>query len=267
MPFTLAHPAAVFPLKRIKWLPLIPLIVGSMAPDLAEFLPQALLERMPLSHSRPGLVVLDLPFGLVLVGLLVALQIPLTAPLWEPHRSFIRAAVKRLTVASRWWLLTAAPAVFVGACTHLLWDSFTHRGHWVVRHFPFLQRPLTPDGEHIWEVFHVLQYLSSAFGLAVIAAWYVFELRKSGLVGTGRIWRKCLLGACVIASLGIGVLVFSAQPNHETFSNYLTFSIVLECAMGAFALLYLAAGLVISATQAFTPSAKQSIRTGVEGSG
>src|SRR4051812_21804529 len=137
MPFTLAHPAAVWPLKRFKWLPVIPLIVGSMVPDLAEFLPQALLDRMPHSHSKIGAVVFDLPYGLVLVALLVILQSPLTAALWEPHRSFIRATIRQLT-ASRWWLLRAAPAVFVGACTHLLWDSFTHRNHWVVRHFPIL---------------------------------------------------------------------------------------------------------------------------------
>ena len=148
MAFTLAHPAAVLPLKPIKWLPLLPLIIGSMTPDFAEFLPEALLTRVPLSHSKEGSVIFDLPFGLFLVALLVLLQKPLTSPLWEPHRSFIRAAIARFT-ARPWWWLWSAPAVFIGVWTHLIWDSATHRDRWFVRHFPVLQRPLVPEGERV----------------------------------------------------------------------------------------------------------------------
>ena len=249
MPFTLAHPAAVLPLKPLKWLPLIPLIIGSMVPDLAEYLPERFLTYVPSSHSRTGSLLLDLPFGLFLMLLLLLLQRPLTAPLWEPHRSFIRAAIRRFT-AQPWWWLRSVPAVFIGTWTHLIWDSATHRDRWFVRHFPILQRPLAPEREHIWEVFHVLQYASSALGLLVLAAWYAYELRKSGFVGTGRIWRKCLLGGCVLVSLGIGVFVLSIQPGRETFPNYMIFSIVLECAMGSFAAIFLLSGLAITATEA-----------------
>ena len=256
MPFTLAHPAAVFPLRRVKWLPVIPLIVGSMTPDLVDFLPQTLLDRLPMSHSKIGSVIVDLPFGLALVAFVVLLQAPLTAPLWEPHRSLIRAAIARFTQLRGGWL-TAAPAVFIGTWTHLLWDSCTHRDRWVVRQFPILQRPLQPDGEHIWELFHLLQYASSVIGLTVIALWYAFELRRSGLHGTGHIWRKCLLGACVVASLTIGVSVLTLQPDYGMFSNYMMFSIVLQSAMGSFALLYLASGLTIATVKRSFPLSRE----------
>jgi hypothetical protein len=205
-------------------------------------------------------LLLDLPFGLGLVLLLVLLQSPLTAPLWEPHRSFLRSAITRFVATSRCWL-AAVPAVFIGTWTHLLWDSCTHRDTWVVRHFPILKRPLAPQSEHVWELFHVLQYASSVLGLTVLALWYAVALRKSGLQGTGRSWRKWLLGACVIASLASGAFRLSMNSAYGALSNYMMFSIVLERAMVSFALLYLVAGLVITAVQTQQSEARRSVRS------
>jgi hypothetical protein len=39
MPFTLAHPAAILPLRGWRYLRTAPLILGAMAPDLPYFLP------------------------------------------------------------------------------------------------------------------------------------------------------------------------------------------------------------------------------------
>src|SRR5262245_66554750 len=65
MPFTLAHPAAVIPLKR--YLPLSALVVGSLSPDL-EYLVR-LRAVSHLSHTLTGLFSFCLPVGLVLLWL------------------------------------------------------------------------------------------------------------------------------------------------------------------------------------------------------
>ena len=69
MPFTVSHAAAVLPLKNSR-LPLAALMVGSMSPDFAYFLPAALSARTA-SHSLPGIFLFCLPAGLCIWQLFV----------------------------------------------------------------------------------------------------------------------------------------------------------------------------------------------------
>ncbi len=47
MPFTLAHPAAVLPLRRLRLLRTVPLIIGAMTPDMPYFLPWRIAKHIP----------------------------------------------------------------------------------------------------------------------------------------------------------------------------------------------------------------------------
>jgi len=47
VPFTLAHPAAILPLRGRHYLRTAPLIIGAMAPDLPYFLPSNLERHVP----------------------------------------------------------------------------------------------------------------------------------------------------------------------------------------------------------------------------
>ncbi len=55
--------------------------------------------------------------------------------------------------------------------THLLWDSFTHNDGWMVHRMSALSAPVV-IGSYNGTVCHVLQYVSSVIGLAVLAWWY-----------------------------------------------------------------------------------------------
>lgn len=68
MPFTLAHPAAVLPLHRRlrRRASLSALVVGSITPDLAYFLPLGVSGSQ--SHSALGLLVFCLPVGMLAWG-------------------------------------------------------------------------------------------------------------------------------------------------------------------------------------------------------
>ncbi|TDD24355.1 DUF4184 family protein [Nonomuraea diastatica] len=164
MPFTPSHVAAVVPLlasSRVRrfadpWA----LTLGSMAPDLPLFLP--FLPDYTDWHSWPGVVTLDLAAVLVLLPLFhVVFREPLVALL--PAALAGRAA---LLAPERLRLLPMAAGAVIGAASHVLWDSFTHStgavewGGWAGVHV-FGEIPL----------FRILQYVSSAIGLAVVVWW------------------------------------------------------------------------------------------------
>ena len=166
MPFTLAHPAAVWPLKYVRYLPVIPLIIGSLTPDVASYLPNA--HDLINSHSLRGTVKLDLPLGYVLLLALVMSRQFLVTPLWEPHRSFISHSISQF-LATRYWGLLAIPSLLIGSWTHIVWDSFTHENHFVVRNLSILQHSVVIDGDHQVQLSRVLQYACSVLGLLIIS--------------------------------------------------------------------------------------------------
>ena len=54
MPFTLAHPAAVLPLRGVRYLRTAPLIVGALVPDTYDYVPANLRHLLHHAHSFAG---------------------------------------------------------------------------------------------------------------------------------------------------------------------------------------------------------------------
>lgn len=164
MPFTVSHAAAVLPLQRFKQLPLSALMVGSMAPDFGYFFSYE--ASRPLTHSISGIVLFDLPAGLFVwlfyVAFLEKATITLLSDRW--HTRFAHTDALKPALIAR-----AAFAIVLGAVTHLLWDSFTHRGTFATDAIPALLRP-TPGFDWL-PIYHLLHGLSSIVGLALLAVW------------------------------------------------------------------------------------------------
>ncbi|MEO8018388.1 MAG: DUF4184 family protein [Pseudomonadota bacterium] len=167
MPFTISHAAAVLPLH--KWskarLPLAALMIGSMSPDFAFFLPG---EREQ-SHSIAGLFWYCWPLSIVAWLLFVrVLEQPTLALLPRAWSTRFAASDRDMTFRT---LALASVAVILGAVTHLIWDSFTHRGTAVVEAIPMLNS--VAFYFHGWRIrwFVVLQLLSSGLGAALLAFW------------------------------------------------------------------------------------------------
>ncbi|MEO8062370.1 MAG: DUF4184 family protein [Pseudomonadota bacterium] len=166
MPFTVSHAAAVLPLHRLSrhLLPMSALMIGSMAPDFGYFF--SLQASRLLTHSFAGLFVFAMPAGLFVwifyVQVLEKATITLLGDNW--HKRFART--EAMTPAL---ILRAAIAIVVGAVTHLLWDSFTHRGTFATDAFPALLGP-TP-GVSWLPIYHFLHGLSSVVGLVVLGFW------------------------------------------------------------------------------------------------
>ena len=244
MPFTLAHPAAVLPLRGVRHLRTAPLILGAMAPDLPYYLPSGIARYVPVTHAFAHSFTLDLLLGYALLGGGFLLQRPLTALLSSRARALCLRALSAFHRPVEW--AYAAPALFLGIWTHLLWDSFTHRDGWMVRRVSALNAPLTV-GSYEGTVYHALQYLSSVLGLCLLLLWYL-RLPAPG-VDSGTAAARSAPGPVLVLVVAAALLiggVQAAQHFAQTHSVYRTLYVLLTDAVTWFAALYLTAGIVLT---------------------
>ncbi len=165
MPFTISHAAAVLPLKKTR-LPLAALMIGSMSPDFAYFLPVGLARGS--THNLTGIVSFCLPAGLALWLLFVRV---LERPTIELLPSPWRERVPRSDPLSWRGLGLAGIAVILGAITHVIWDAFTHAHTFITDAFPAMRAEVFRIYGSRVRVYFILQVLSSVFGLLALAAW------------------------------------------------------------------------------------------------
>jgi hypothetical protein len=200
MPFTVSHAAAALPLHRLSkgHLPLAALMIGSMTPDFSYFLPGE-LALLP-THTLAGLFWFCLPAGLMGWMLYVhVLELPTLALLPEAWRVRFRPSRRRVTVAT---FALAAVAIVIGAATHVIWDSFTHRWSPVVQALPVLRISLFKIGYGHVYVYKFLQHLSSLAGMVILVIW-AWRIRLAAPAQPGGIPiagapRRVRLGAIVI---------------------------------------------------------------------
>jgi Domain of unknown function (DUF4184) len=177
MPFTLAHAAAALPVRRAGFI-VSALVVGTFGPDLEYYL--LLSPRSRYGHHWPGVLFFTFPACL--------------AALWLFHACIKRPAIALMPPAIERRLLPFAgefrfggvrrfsgivASIWAGIATHVVWDSFTHRNSWTVRHWPLLLKTTVVPLLGVMPVCQLLQHVSSAFGMAVVAVWFAFWLRTA----------------------------------------------------------------------------------------
>jgi len=248
MPFTFAHPAAVLPLRRFRFLNTIPLIVGSITPDLPYYIPARYNRLMLDSHTAMGTLWFDVPIGLAVLLFGFLLRAPLTALMTPRARALCLQSMERFKNEPRHWLL-ALLAIYVGAWTHLAWDSFTHENGWVVKRVAALSAPIT-IGDYTGTMCHVLQYVSSVAGLLILAIWY-FRLPApaaeppNGVV-VSPVGRALLLLLVSTAATAIGVYIAVHAALGGAHSNYHVIYLLLTRSIAWFGTLYLLVGLFLT---------------------
>lgn len=251
MPFTLAHPAAILPLRKLRVLRTAPLIIGAVTPDLPYYLPPT-PSGHPLrfgvdTHSVFGSYTVDVALGIVLLAGAVLLREPLTVLLPPRARWLSLGALEPFRRRSAAWLL-APLAILIGVWTHLLWDSFTHAEGWAVRRIPALGDTVT-FGWYSGELYHLLQYLSSAIGLTILALWYR-RLRVPPGALAGDDSRRARAGPALLLIAGAALLIGGVEAQRQYFHSegavYRTLDVLLTRGLSWFALLYLFAGAVVT---------------------
>ncbi|WP_028643596.1 DUF4184 family protein [Nocardioides sp. URHA0020] len=198
MPFTLSHPAAVLPLRRLG-LPMTALAIGSMVPDVPLFLGWS--RGYQVTHGLVGVVTVD-PLLAVLViafwfGLVRDVLVELSP---DVVRSRLAPHVRWTT---RLWLL-APVAAALGALTHVVWDTFTHPGRWGADQIGWLHTEHAGLGGAKWA-----QYASGIVGLAIVTWSVVAHLRASVPISSPapRSRWASLVVATIVASGAVAGLV------------------------------------------------------------
>ena len=244
MPFTLAHPAAVLPLKRLRVLDPLPLIIGSITPDIGYYFPRQIRLYLPAAHSFVGSFTFCLPVALGLLALLVALRIPMLEPLPTEHRQFVASLIERFQ-SRKLYLAAAVPSVLIGVWSHIVWDSFTHRNRWAVQHLALLRDTVELPLIGSFEAFRALQYISSVVGLVVVVISYMSAERRfvrayRPVVVRGK--RAVLLGSLLAIS---AVIVAYKVMYLRRFSFYRLGMTGLTSGVAVFCVLWFLSGLVL----------------------
>jgi hypothetical protein len=247
VPFTVSHAAAVLPLQRLtrSRIPLAALMIGSMAPDFAYFLPFDLGRTS--THDFEGLFTFCWPIGLAVWLLFVKV---LERPTIEILPSPWRDRVARSRPVTPRALLLASLGVIIGAMTHIAWDAFTHAYTPVSRLFPVLNAELFEFRGDTIHVYGVMQVLSSIAGLLALG-WWAWNLRKEPprarptrfktgfLTDRGRL----LAASAVIGTSGAAALItFFSTPGHI---GYRVFELLIN-GMTAWLLAWLVVAVVVN---------------------
>lgn len=177
MPFTLSHAAAAWPFRKTR-LEMPALLTGCFAPDLAYFM--FIRSRAVIGHTLLGVFIFDLPVSLAVLWLFYAyVRQPLLMLLSKRIRMRLKPGGGNFSFWPPARLALIVLSILIGTATHILWDSFTHTFYWPYRHWSFLSDVLyLPVAGHM-EMFKVLQYASTLFGLVFVAVWVFFWYRAT----------------------------------------------------------------------------------------
>jgi len=245
MPFTFAHPAAILPLRRSRFLQTVPLIIGSLVPDVPYFFPTRFGREFPDTHTIYGSFSTCLPLGVALLVLTLILREPLTVLLGARARWICLRSIERFNARPLHWPI-ALLSIVIGSWTHIAWDSVTHQTGWTASRVAALSAPVSIFG---WdtETSHLLQYLSSVFGLVALALWFRSLLKRvPATVTTDQArprarWLLLALIAFVSVSIGVSRAFLAWHSGGYYHLGYL----LLTRSIGWFVALYLAAGILV----------------------
>ena len=220
MPLTIAHPVAAIPLRHPlgRLGVLAALVIGSVTPDVPLYLPLYLPQSLNrnATHSAIGLLWFCLPVGVL--GYLLYDRV-----LDRPLRALMPEALqRRLSRVGRdarpaVWSPAVLVSLLMGAATHSAWDAFTHGRSAGVEWFPVLETRLFTVSGYTAYVFSVLQHLSSAIGLSVLAVlvwrWYRRAPQADppdGGLAPGA--RRSLLAIIAIVAVIVGATAAASRP-------------------------------------------------------
>ena len=193
MPFPVAHPAAILPLRRYcpRYLSFPALIAGSLSPDFGYLLSDRQMDRF--SHRFwAGSFGFCLPTGLLLVLLFYVLRSP-TVKMLPARWQEVLLPPCRSPAGS---LFPIMVSVLIGAWTHIVLDSITHGDGWLVERLAFLQSTLPWAGNRRLAVYAALYAGCTFAGAAWVAIHYLRWLERClgapGLRRPGRKWSWAL---------------------------------------------------------------------------
>jgi len=170
MPFTISHPAIVFPLKKLwpQYFSLTGLMAGAMAPDLLYFLIATTTSR-GISHSWSGMFIFCLPaailFSFAFHWLFKEIFISHLPFGLDSYLSGLSTSKWHLGNAAQWFIFITS--ILIGILSHFFWDAFTHAQGDLAQIMPFLINTIDLFGNRI-QITWILQHSSTLLGAITI---------------------------------------------------------------------------------------------------
>jgi hypothetical protein len=223
LPFTVAHPAAILPLR--KRLIFSALVMGAIAPDLHYYV--GLGSNARPSHSLSGAFIICLPSAFASLWLFHrVLKLPLIslAPEWHQQRLARFASHFRFWPSKQFGLILIS--LLAGIFSHLFWDSFTHGYGFMAEHVEFLRTMPFQEFGSFRPVYNLLQHLSTVVGTAVLAiAYYRWSMHAPAEAVPAALQLSPRLKALVIAGIGSSAstlaLAYAYADHSQRFSSFL----------------------------------------------
>lgn len=200
MPLTFAHPAIVLPLNYLpkRWFSLTGLIVGSVTPDFEYFISMKVYSIY--SHSWFGLIWFDLPLAFLLTFVYhntVRDMFISNLPRFLCGRLSIYKGFNWNSYAKK-NLPVVLISIFIGAASHLFWDSFTHQNGYFVVAFN-MTNPVNVLGLYLPK-YKVVQHMSTLVGGIVILI-ATLKLKKTSGQSQNNILRYWLMVTAVVLAI------------------------------------------------------------------
>lgn len=217
MPWTFAHPAAAVLVWRFGGasLPLSGLAMGSLSPDFGYYVGAFGLATH--AHTLRGTLEVCVPSAFVLLLIVLRLRGLLVAPLPQPHRRAIEC-LPSPSLQSAANIARMLVALWVGAMTHLAWDSFTHAGGAMVSVIAPLRHVLFDVSGRAFATYTILQHVGTLFGIVVIGTAYGRWLSRTVGMASCLQWRALrgfiplVMVALSCAAIGFASAILKLGP-------------------------------------------------------
>ena len=229
MPFTPAHPALILPFLKINWRFVSPsgFVIGSMSPDFEYFFKMSV--NGTYSHTFWGLFYFNLPVSFVVAMLfhqLVKGNLIINLPGFFQRRYHALLKFDFLEYFKKYsggFLVCC----WIGAASHIFWDSFTHNNGYFVQELPIYKIVNVNFLGARYPLFYVLQHFSTLAGMAAIAL-YILYMR---VAWTPVIYRPSVLywSVIILMTLSVVFLRFIILPSDLNLGNFVVSSISGFC--------------------------------------
>ncbi len=169
MPITFVHPAAILPLKNVRWISATGLIIGSIVPDFEYFL--RLRQKSYYSHTLEGMFWFDLPLAILFA---IIFHRIIKKPLLDRLPAYLQSRFGHYGQLDWWSYATKHTGVIVlsmiiGIGSHLLWDSFTHRNGYFVLLLGLREKLVI--GPFWIKYFGAIQAITTLLGAVALGRW------------------------------------------------------------------------------------------------